>query len=148
MKLGADKLYFLVKLHRILISRACSNLLDIVAKSIGSNPVQVKTGLVLLEKLKMIRNVRVSGNAFTYELLRTAPMSADVLVEEFGFYLVSGDSESHPDDLKDQKIKALQDEKKNLETRVRQLEHELECLKKYGKSHNKLIEEALIDHGD
>lgn len=148
MKITPDLLYFLCKLQKILLSRSHVNIIDIIATYIGSNPVEVKKGLYLLQKLKVIQNLKISRNAFSFELIKKEPLSANMLVEEYGYYLIAPDLEQEIIKMKDEKIKSIMEEKKNLEKKIRELERDIECLKKYGKTRQQLIEDALINHGD
>lgn len=148
MKIGADQLLALGRLHKILVSRTFGNLLDVIASSIRSNSFEVKRLLSQLEKLKVIRSLNFAGNAFAFELVRSEPISANVLVEDYGFYIVSTDSDLELADPKTEMIKVLQEQKEALQKRVKELERDLDCVAKHGKPHNKIVEGALVDHGD
>lgn len=147
MKIKADQLYALVRLHNVLLSQTYGNLLDVIASAIGSNPFEVKRSLSQLEKLRIIKSLRFAGNAFTFEFVRKDPLSANALVEDFDFYLVSPDLDE-PSDPKSEMIKTLQEQVEALKRRVKELERDIECVAKHGKPHNNIIEGAIVDHGD
>jgi hypothetical protein len=148
MKINADQLAALVRVHKALIAGTFNNLLDVIADSVGSNPIEIKKKLFQLEKLKMIENLHVAGNAFTFEYLKSEPLSADMLVEECGFQLIAPDADPAQSDPKVEKIEALQGEKAKLEQEVFRLTRDLECLQKHGKTHHELVDGSLVKHGD
>ena len=148
MKIKADQLFSLARLHSFLLSHASGNLLDIIAGSLGYNPFEVRRLLLQLEKLKIIKNLVFAGNAFTFEFNGNDPLTANMLVENFDFYLISPEVETEPSDPRNELIKTLQDQVDALNKRVKELERDLDCFAKHGKPHDKVVEEAIIDHGD
>lgn len=148
MKIKSDQLFALARLQGLLLSRPSGNLLDITADSIGSNPIEVKRLLLQLEKLKMIKNLVFARNAFSFDLNTKEPLTAGMLVETFDFYLTSPDIGTELSDPKNELIKSLQDQIEVLSKQVKQLERDLNCVARHGKPHDKVVEEAIIDHGD
>jgi hypothetical protein len=148
MKIKADQLFALGRLHSLLLSRTSGNLLDVIAASIRSNPFEVKRLLSQLEKLKIIRDLVFAGNAFTFEFNKKDPLTANMLVEDLDFYLISPDLELEPSDPKKELIKTLQEQVEALNKRVKELERDLDCVAKHGKPHDKIVEGAIVDHGD
>lgn len=149
MRLDGVTLDSIKRVHRTLIkSRNSQNLFPLVTQNTGVKKLDAKKALIFLEKFGFIKDLKISGNAFSTVLIRKEEINADWLIDERDFILVSQSDHEDIDDKNSKKIATLKDEIENQKKKLADAQRDLRCYKRYGKSFKEKVESAKINHGE
>ena len=149
MRLDGTTLDSIKRVHRTLIkSRSSQSLFPLVAQNTGVKELDTKKALIFLEKFGFIKDLKISGNAFSNVLIRKQEINADWLINERDFILVSRSNHEDIDDKNSKEIATLKAEIENLKNKLADAQRDLRCYKLYGKSFKEKVESAKINHGE
>lgn len=143
MKIDSELLYSLKEVYKYIIEQKSPRAFSIISKRVGLNKIEIKKCLIILEKLGVIQGLDVGEDVFNIQGYRKLNLTADFLIDEKGFLLVS---ENIINEYKE-RIRELEEEvKKNKE----EIEKMKRVLRSYGKGKNyeNLIRRARVEHGE
>jgi hypothetical protein len=149
MRLDDATLDSIKRVHRALIrSLSSQNLFPLVTQHTGVKEIEAKKALIFLEKFGFIKDLKISGNAFSTVLIRKKEINADWLIDERDFILVSMSNDEDTDEKSSRETSALKAEIENLKKKLANAQRDLRCYKRYGKSFKEKVESAKINHGE
>ena len=149
MRLDGGTLDSIKRVHRALIkSRRSQNLFPLVTQNTGAKELDLKKALIFLEKFGFIKDLKISGNAFSTVLIRKEEINADWLIDERDFILVPKSDKKNIYKKNSKEIALLKDEIENLKKKLADAQRDLRCYKRYGKSFKEKVESAKINYGE
>lgn len=149
MRLDSETLDSMKRVHRALIeSRSSHNLFPLITQNTGVKELDAKKALTFLEKFGFIKDLKISGNAFSTVLIRKEEINADWLINERDFILVSESDEKGIDEKNSKEVDTFKAEIKDLKKKLTDAQRDLRCYKLYGKSFKEKVESAKINYGE
>lgn len=149
MKLDSLNLDLIIRVHKSLLTfDNFQCLIPLIAREAGASEFETKKSLFLLNQLDYVKDLKISGNAFSVSMIKNEEIDADLLVHEQDFILISNiDEKSLNGDIR-REIEAEKEEIAFLKKKLEEAKRDLRCYKLYGKSFKEKIENAIMYHGD
>ncbi|MFC2168811.1 hypothetical protein ACFLRW_07485 [Acidobacteriota bacterium] len=148
MKIDSEMLSLLNRTQKCLLSKTIPKILSVFAAECSASSIDIKKGLIVLEKIGFIQNLEVSGNVFSLNWTKDIEITSNYLVDEKDFILVPFSEICKTDERKENEIVRQKNEIVNLKEKLKEAQRDLRSYERTGKPFKKNVADAIIDHGN
>ena len=147
MVIRIEDLEILKKVYGFIKQKKSNRIFLKLEEREGLHRNDVIKGLAMLNKLKLINSLKISGNVFSCKIEAYIDFTVEYLMDYHGFNLHSQDEENNAEKKLKNKISYLERENLDLHKKIKELGKNLNTYASSGKSFQKLIEDSKVCHG-